>query len=68
MVTLRNFDTSKGEHVDMIKVSIIKWSYYVQFSWIILAFKCHSELLTLFFLHVHPRIPRALYHNILAVN
>ena len=32
----RNFDASKGKHVDMIKVSTIEWSYYVQFSSIIL--------------------------------
>ena len=67
-MTLRNFDASKGEHVDMIKVSIVKWSYYMQFSSIILAFKCHGELLTQFFPHVHPCIPRALYHDILVVN
>ena len=68
MATLRNFDASKGEHVNMIKVSIVEQSYYTQFSLIILAFKCHNELLTQFFLHVHPHIPRALHHDILAVN
>ena len=68
MVTLRNFDASKGEHVDMIKVSIVERLYYVQFSSIILVFKCHGELLTQFFPHVHPCIPRALYRDILAVN
>ena len=68
MTMLRNFDASKGEQIDVIKVSIVERLYYMQFSLIILVFKCHSEPLTPFFLHVHPHIPGALHHDILAVN
>ena len=68
MAMLRNFDASKGEQIDVIKVSIVEQLYYTQFSLIILVFKCHSEPLTQFFSHVHPRIPRALHRDILVVN